>query len=87
MNVMLMKMVIWNERINFTCNCSAIEGDFFNGVGLRLRFRCDWFDCGESVFELLVGDVAAAVFVDPECPFNTLRADGGDLLRYIDEKK
>lgn len=48
------------------------------GVGLRLRFRADWPDCGESVLAFaVIGDVA--LFDEVEWPFSDLRADGGDL--------
>lgn len=66
-----------------TCNGSAVEGELgfligACGVGLRLRFRAGWPDCGESVLAFVViGDVA--LVDEPECPFSDLRADGGDL--------
>lgn len=77
---MLVKME--NMERNITCNCSAVDGEFFIvacGVGLRLRFRADWPDCGDNALELVVvGDVAAVD--EPELAFTVLRTDGGDLF-------
>lgn len=78
------KITTEKQTANITCNCSVVDGELFFcdacGVGLRLRFRAAWPDCGESELAFaVVGDVT--LLVAPELLlFNDLRVDGGDLL-------